>query len=242
LTAFSARAQDQLASTVSLPDTSKAGEYSSDPKWKASPPPATSNNRLFYALPDFLTVENTADLRPLTAQQKFTVVARSSFDYVVLPVYALRTSISQAQNREPSYGQGAPGYGKRYALTFADCTIDNFMVGAVLPSLLHQDPRFYRLGDGPVAHRAAYAVSRILFTRADSGRKQFNFSEVFGSALATGISTYSYHPPEDRTFRNAATAWGTQMAFHTVTLAMKEFWPDLRRKMSHTPSGETPVH
>jgi hypothetical protein len=243
LFAASARAQEQFASTLSLPDASKAAagdSAGSNPKVTPSSP--TSNNRLLF-LPNFLTLENSPDLTPLTAQQKFAVVARSSFDYAVFPLYALRTAISTAQGREPSYGPGAPGYTRRYALTFADCTVNNFMTGAVLPSLLHQDPRFYRLGEGPTTHRRfAYALSRILFTRTDSGRKQFNFSEIFGSALATGISTYSYHPPEDRTLRIAATGWGTQLAFRTFTLTMKEFWPDLRRKLSHTPSYQAPAH
>ena len=160
---------------------------------------------------------------------------RSSFDYVEYPWYAFRAGISLAQNSEPTYGQGAAGYGKRYALTFADCTIENFIVGAIFPSLLRQDPRFYRSGEGSVSHRTGYAVSRIFVTRADSGHEQFNFSEIFGSALAAGISTYSYHPAQDRTLHSAAAGWGTQLAFHTFTIVMREFWPDLRQKISRTP-------
>lgn len=194
-----------------------------------------SNDRLFYALPNFLTVDSSQTLPPLTAPQKFKVVARSSFDYVEYPWYAFRAGISQAQNSEPAYGQGAAGYAKRYALTFADCTTENFMVGAVLPSLLRQDPRYYRAGQGTVRHRMGYAVSRIFVTRADSGREQFNFSEILGSALAAGISTYSYHPAQDRTLGNVACGWGTQLAFHTFTIVMREFWPDLRRKISQKP-------
>ena len=71
-------------------------------------------------------------------------------------------------------------------------------------------------------------------TRSDSGRKQFNFSEILGSALAAGISTYSYRPAQDRTLRNAADVWRSQVAFHTLTIVMKEFWPDLRRKIHHS--------
>lgn len=194
-----------------------------------------SNDRLFYALPNFLTVESSANLQPLTTRQKFNVVARSSFYYFEVPWYAFRAGISQAQDSESAYGRSAAGYGKRFALTFADCTIENFMVGAVLPSLLHQDPRFYRSGQGTFWHRTGYAVSRILVTRSDSGREQFNFFEILGSALAAGISTYSYHPAYDRTFRNVASGWGTQVAFHTLTLVLKELWPDLRRKISHNP-------
>jgi hypothetical protein len=117
-------------------------------------------------------------------------------------------------------------------LTFADCTVENFTVGAVFPSLLHQDPRYYRMANGPKRRRLGYAVSRIFLTRADSGGEQFNYSEIVGGAVAAGISTYSYHPQADRSLAGVASTWGSQIAFHTFTLAMREFWPDIRRKLS----------
>jgi hypothetical protein len=192
----------------------------------------TSNDRLFYALPNFLTLENGAHVPPLTAKQKFKVVARGSFDYIQLPWYGALAGISQAENSEPGYGQGAEGYGKRFGSAFADGTIENFMTGAVLPSLLHQDPRFFQSSEGGFAHRAGYAVSRIFITRTDSGKKQFNFSEIFGSAIAAGISTYSYHPRADKTVDNALSVWGSEVGYDTITIVIKEFWPDIRRKLS----------
>ncbi len=192
----------------------------------------TSNDRLFYALPNFLTLENGAQVAPLTAKGKFKVVARSSFDYVQVPWYGFLAGISQAENSEPGYGQGAEGYGKRFGSAFADGTIENLMTGAVLPSLLHQDPRFFQSSEGGFAHRTGYAVSRIFITRTDSGHRQFNFSEIFGSALAAGISTYSYHPHADKNVDNALSVWGSEVGYDTITIVVKEFWPDIRRKLS----------
>jgi hypothetical protein len=160
-------------------------------------------------------------------------VARGSFDYVEFPWYAALAGISQAENSEPGYGQGAAGYAKRYGAAFADGTIENFMVGAVFPSLLKQDPRFYQSGEGTFWHRTGYAISRIFVTRTDSGHQQFNFSEFLGSALAAGISTYSYHPRADKNLPNTASVWGTQVGYDTLTLVVKEFSPDIRRKLSH---------
>jgi hypothetical protein len=191
----------------------------------------TSNDRLFFALPNFLTLENSGHVPPLTAGQKFKVVARSSFDPVVVVWYGFLAGISQAENSEPGFGQGAEGYGKRYGSAFADGTIENFMTGAVLPSLLRQDPRFFQSGHGGFVHRAGYAVSRIFITRADSGHQQFNFSEVLGSAASATISTYSYHPKADRTVANTASVWGTQVGYDTITIMVREFWPDIRRKL-----------
>lgn len=210
----------------------------------------TSNDRLFFALPNFLTLENGGHVPPLTSGQKFHVVFRSSFDYIQFPWYAFLSGISQAENSEPGYGQGWEGYGKRYGSAFADGTIENFMVGAVFPSLLHQDPRFFQSGKGGFLHRAGYAVSRSFVTRTDSGHSQFNYSEIIGGMTAASISTFSYHPksfttvhysatgvptyvftPSDRTLKNDAKVWGTQLGYDTVTIVIKEFWPDIHRKL-----------
>jgi hypothetical protein len=131
--------------------------------------------------------------------------------------------------------------------------VENFMVGAVFPSALHQDPRFYQLGQGGFFRRTGYAVGRIFVTRSDSGHKQFNYSEIFGAATAAAISTYAYHPSStfvrtptnphlfvgsDKTLSNTLDTWGTQLTLDTITLVVKEFWPDIHRKMSHKQKGE----
>lgn len=209
--------------------------------------PGTSNDRLFFTLPNFLTLENSKHVPPLTSKQKFAVVARGSFDYVQFPWYAFLSGISQAENSEPGYGQGWEGYGKRFGSAFADGTIENFMTAAVLPSMFHQDPRYFQSGHGGFGRRTFYAVSRNVITRGDNGKNEFNVSEVVGGALAAAISTYSYHPkgqfvttttpgvlkyiPSDRTLTNTAKVWGTQYAYDTLTLVIKEFWPDIRRKI-----------
>lgn len=199
----------------------------------------TSNDRLFYALPNFLTLENAANVPPLTTGQKFKVVARSSFDYVEYFWYGALAGIGQAENSEARYGQGAEGYGKRYGTAFADGTIENFMTGAILPSLLHQDPRYFQSGKGGFWHRTGYAISRIFVTRTDSGRNQFNYSEIFGSAASAGISTFTYHPRGDRNLESALSVWGTEVGYDTLTIVIKEFWPDLRRKLRKTKEDKT---
>jgi hypothetical protein len=208
----------------------------------------TSNDRLFYTLPNFLSVENAGQLAPLSAKEKFWVVTRGSFDYILIPWYGFLSGIAQAQDSEPGLGQGAAGYGKRFATSFADGTIENYMTGAVLPSLLHEDPRFYELGHGSFLHRTWYAASRNIITRRDSGQEDFNYSEVVGGMFSAAFSTYTYHPkshvfptttpgvyrfvPSDRTLTNTAKVWGTQFGYDAMTLVVKEFWPDIHRKVS----------
>ena len=219
----------------------------------------TSNDRLLFALPNFLSLENGGKVPPLTAKQKFAVVARGTFDPVQFPWWGLLAGINQADNAEPAYGQGFEGYAKRYGTTAADGIIENFMTAAVLPALLHQDPRFFQSGKGGFARRGGYAISRIFVTRGDSGHSQFNYSEVFGSALAASISTFTYHPrstylstptnphlfiPSDRTLENTAKVWGTQVGLDTFTIVLKEFWPDIHRAVSRKhktdPGNSTP--
>ena len=207
----------------------------------------TSNDRLFYTLPNFLTLENAGHVPPLTTKQKYAVVARSAFDPVVIPWYGAISAGSQAQNSEPGFGQGWGAYGKRFAAAFSDGCIENFMVGAVLPSALHEDPRYFQKGHGGFFRRSYYAVSRMAVTRTDRGREEFNYSEIVGSAASSVISTYSYHPkggyvstasnphlfiPSDRTVKNTASVWITQVGYDTFTVWVKEFWPDVHRKIS----------
>ncbi len=204
-------------------------------------------------------METKKQLPPLTVGQKFKVVTRGSFDPIQIPWYGFLALVSQAENSEPGFRQGWEGYGKRYGAAFADGTIENYMVGAVLPSLLHQDPRFYQLGHGSFWHRTGYAMSRNLITFRDQGGHQFNFSEVVGGAVAAAISTNTYHPksyftyrynpstgmtmavfhPSERTLSNTASVWGTQYGYDTLTLVIKEFWPDIRRKIVHKRQGES---
>src|SRR5580658_425636 len=203
------------------------------PASPGQPKPAsgTSNDRIFYTLPNFLTLENADKVPPLSVGQKFKVTARSSFDPVTFVWHGLQAGISQANNSEPGYGQGAEGYAKRYAQNFAAATIENFTTQAIFPSILHQDPRYFQSGQGGVARRILYAVGRIFVTRSDSGQSQLNYSEFLGSTTAAAISTYSYHPRGDRDLSTAASVWASEGGFDTLNNLIKEFWPDIRRKL-----------
>lgn len=220
----------QQAEQVSQQQGPKPGDDS--PALVKSPAP-TSKDRLFWTMPNFLTIENAGKIPRLTASQKFKVVARSSFDPVQYPYYAFLAGIGQAERSEESYGQGAAGYGKRFGSAFADGTIENFMTGAIFPSLFRQDPRYFQSGKGSFLHRTSYAVSRVLVTRTDSRHNQLNFSEILGAGVSAGISN-AYHPAGDRTVRNTMSVWGTQMGWDAVAFTVKEFWPDIRRKLHKT--------
>lgn len=190
-----------------------------------------SKDRLFFALPNFNTLENAGNVPPLTVGQKFKLITRSSFDPAQFVWYGLISGIGQAEDSEKAYGQGWGAYGKRYATTLADGTVEGYMVSGIFPSVLKQDPRYFIMGKGTVVHRTMYALSRLFVTRSDSGHAEFNASEILGSASAAAISTYGYHPGDEKTLSNTASVWGTQVAYDGIAIVIKEFWPDIRRKI-----------
>jgi hypothetical protein len=225
---------------VALGGQAQTPEPVADGAERAKPASGTSNDRIFYTLPNFLTLEHADQAPKLSVGEKFKVTARASFDPVTFVWHGLQAGISQANNSESGYGQGAEGYTKRFTQNFADGTIENFTTQAIFPSLLHQDPRYFQSGQGGVKRRIFYAVGRIFVTRSDSGQSQPNYSEFLGSSTAAVISTYSYHPRGDRDVSTAASVWASEVGFDTLNNLIKEFWPDIRRKLNRKtahPSG-----
>lgn len=199
---------------------------------KPPAPKKTPNDRLFFALPNYFTLESAGNAPPLTVGDKFKMTALGAFDPVQVGFIGIQTGIGDASGDDKAYGGGVEGYAKRFAVRFADTTVENFMTRAILPSALHEDPRYYQKGSGGLWKRTTYAVSRIFVTRTDSGATTFNFSEILGSAGAAGISAYSYHLPEDHNLGSAVSIWGTQVAYDALSYWLKEFWPDMRKKLS----------
>ena len=225
----SAEQQSQQAQDAQQSDLHSEGNGDTTaPKY--DPESGGTNDRLFWTLPNFSTLENAKGVPPLSSGKKIKLVARSTFDPVEYPFYAFLAGISQVENSEPSYGQGSIGYAKRFGTSFLDGTSENFFVQAFLPSVFRQDPRYFQDGKGTFWRRAGYALSRTAVTRSDSGHTEFNISEVGGAAVAAGISN-TYHPITDRNLPNTLQTWGTMMGWDTVSNVVKEFWPDIRRKV-----------
>jgi hypothetical protein len=211
--------------------TNTDSDSTSTPKQPASNSTPPKDDRLFWTLPNLLTVEDSSKQPPLTPGQKFKLVAQGTFDPIEFAYLAMVAGINQASNSNPTLGQGLVGYAKRYGLAFGDNTVGNFMTGAIYPVLLRQDPRYYQMGKGTFAHRAWYAGTRIFVTRADSGKTEFNFSEILGNATAAAASNI-YHPGP-RTLASNVDVWWTQIGWDAFAYEMKEFWPDIHHALHH---------
>jgi hypothetical protein len=189
---------------------------------------APDNSRILGVLPNYLTTENALPYSPIPAREKLKLSIEESFDWPLLFVNGGLALIYHAQREEPSWGFGAQGYAKRYAAVYADDITGNLLGDGVLPALLHEDPRYFRRGTGSVASRLGFSLRQIVVARTDSGKWHFANSEIFGNAIATGISNIYYR--ESRTVSGNMQKFGVQIGSDAVNSLLEEFWPDLKRR------------
>jgi hypothetical protein len=199
-----------------------------------SPAPAAVNSvepidkRILGVLPNYRTVQDTGDVEPIPAKRKLWIASKDSFDYPIWLLAAGYAGMYQLQNENPEFGQGVKGYLRRYATSFADQSVGNMLTEGVFPSILHEDPRYFRQGKGGVWHRTGYALTRILVTRTDAGTNRFNFSEVLGNSLAVAASNAYY--AQDREALDNIQRLGLQLGTDAISNVLKEFWPDIKRR------------
>jgi hypothetical protein len=175
-------------------------------------------------------IANGKDTPPLTPKGKFKLFVYGTTDPFVLFGTGLQAAIGQATNEFPSYGQGASGYFKRFGASTADFALGKFMGTFAFASMLHQDPRYFREGSGPGSKRLGNALASTFVTRTDSGKKQFNWSNVLGRLAAGGVSNL-YYPSEDRGAGLVFTRAAIGMGYGAAGAIFSEFGPDIQRKL-----------
>jgi hypothetical protein len=168
--------------------------------------------RVLGFIPNFY-VSYAPDAPPLTSKQKFDLAWKSSIDPITLLAVGFFAGIEQANNDYKGYGQGAEGYAKRYAANYADDFIGTMIGGAILPSLLKQDPRYFYKGTGSTRSRIFYAVSTTVICKGDNGHWQPDYSGILGGLAAGGISNL-YYPAADRN--------GVSLTFENTGLGIAE--------------------
>jgi hypothetical protein len=157
---------------------------------------AEVKQRILGVLPNFY-VSYVSNAAPLTRKQKFKLALKVTVDPVTFFTTGVTAGIEQWQGDFSGYGQGFSGYAKRYGATYGDRLASTFFGAALLPSLLHQDPRYFYRGKGHVVTRALYAVSTVVICKGDNGRWQPNYSNVFGNLAAGAISSL-YYPGSEK--------------------------------------------
>jgi hypothetical protein len=188
--------------------------------------------RILGFIPNFRSVSADVTLPPQTTKEKFTIGLQDTFDYSNLIFVGAQAGLSQATNSYPAFHQGARGYGRYYWHTFADQSDENLLVESVLPAAFHEDSRYYTLGHGGILRRTAYAMSRALITRSDSGTEVFNAAEIIGAGGAAGISS-AYYPGQYCTWTKTGQRWLTNVILDTANSVVREFWPDVHNAFRH---------
>ena len=191
-------------------------------------PANTIDKRAFGVLPNYRTADGSLPFEPITPKYKLTIAVKDSFDGPLYGIGAIFAGIYQLENQNPSFGQGVKGFAHRYVTSFADQAIGNMMTEGVMPTLLHQDPRYFRRGTGSVKSRLGYALTRIFVCKNDQGKWVFNSSELLGNAVGAAISNAYY--PDTRTVGNNGQKLGIQLGTDALSQVAKEFWPDIKRK------------
>lgn len=175
--------------------------------------------RVLGVVPNFY-VSYVHDPAPLSPKQKFELAWKTSVDPISFGLNGVVAGVQQAQNDFSGYGQGTQGYAKRYAASYGDLLSSTFIGGAILPSLLKQDPRYFYKGTGSKRSRILYAIANSVICKGDNGHWEPNYSSIAGSLAAGGISNL-YYPPSSRdglelTFENALIGVGESAAVNLL--------------------------
>ena len=194
--------------------------------------------RVFGVIPNFY-VSYVPDAVPLTSHQKFGLAWKNTIDPVNFGVIAVIAGVQQAQNNFKDYGQGAQGYGKRYGASYADFVSGTFIGGAILPSLLKQDPRYFYKGTGTTRSRILYALANSVIAKGDNGHWQPSYSGIGGSLISGGISNL-YYPASDRgaalVFENALIGIGENAATNLLQeFVIRKLTPNAPNNQSSQP-------
>lgn len=190
--------------------------------------PHDEPKRIAGIFPNFGTQRIDRPYAPISAKEKFrlAVLNSSSPSIVLLP--AITAGIEQAGDTEgTSYGQGPSGYFKRFGANVGDGLIGNFYVNGLLPSLLHQDPRFFSKRTGSVKSRIGWALRQAIISRWDDGSYHLNVAEIAGTAMAAATSMA--YRPDDRNAADASRVWATRIGSDSLGNILNEFAPEIRQ-------------
>lgn len=194
--------------------------------------PATVEKK-HKGLLDLVPIFDVTDAKrgaPLNAHQKLDLALANSTSPFTFAEAAMKAEYYRGTSPQKKIGHGGIGYMKQWGASYLDEFSGSMFHTFLYPVLLHQDPRYYRRGEGNVLNRIAYCFSRVFITRGDNGRTEFNASMILGSATSTFLST-TYYPPRAHSAGIIAGNIGWAVLGDGVSDAFKEFWPDVAHRL-----------
>lgn len=204
---------------------------SAETKQKSGLSPTGSPGHIFWVIPAF-KVDYAGHFTPLTPREKFGEWAQSEYDPLGLGVGVVEAATIEHSSTDGfcGYGGGWSGYGKCFGSLQLDAADSSFIGDFVLPVLLHQDPRYFRLGHGSFGRRTWWAISRVFVTYNDSGQNVFYSSALSGTVIAAGLSNL-YYPQQDRGFGLTLSRIGIDLGNTALYNFSAEFWPDIKQRL-----------
>lgn len=194
----------------------------------SAPPP--ESKRILGVVPNYRTSPTLHPFVPISPEAKFKVASQDAFDRGTVALAMVFAGEAQLAKADPSFGQGGAGYGRYFGTAYGDYLIGDFMTEGIYPTLLHQDPRYFRKGTGSGWSRFGYAVGQIIFTHNDEGKTAFNYSEILGNSSAVAISMAYY--PDNRDASDAVVKLCNQLGVDAASNVLKEFWPEIQKKLT----------
>lgn len=218
--------QGQASSNSEKPQQSSEAANEAVPLSKRQP------KRILGIMPNYRAVSAGAIAPPPTAKQAFLIATKNSFDYSSFVFVGITSAMAEWSDAHPQLGEGMEGYGRYYWRGYLDKTDGNYLVIFALPTLLHEDERYYARGEGGIVHRGLYAATRVLITPNYRGHNTLNIAELLGRGMAQAISV-SYYPSQTRTAGAIGEKYGYAIGRDALTNVFREFWPDIAVHVLH---------
>ena len=232
MTAADSQQQPQLQQDISQKNGDAKQSNAVTPGGEPVPASKQQPKRILGLMPNYRAVSAGATPPPPTPKEAFKIATDNSFDYSSFVFVALTSMIAEGDDSHPQLGKGVPGFWAYSWRGFLDKTDGNYWVIFALPTVFHEDERYYALGHGSIWKRGLYAASRVLITPDYRGHNTFNASELLGRSIAQGIST-TYYPSSDSTLGALATKYGYAILRDSATDTFREFWPDIAVHVLH---------
>lgn len=194
------------------------------------PPPQPK--RILGIMPNYRAVSAGEIPPPPTPREALGIATQNSFDYSAFVFVGITSLLAEGENAHPQLGKGVPGYWGYYWRGFADKTDGNYWVDWIMPTVFHQDERYFAMGEGPIAKRGIYAATRIFITPDYHGKSSFNASEILGRGIAQAISL-TYYPSKTQTPTGFADKYAYALMRDGLTNVFREYWPDIDSHVIH---------
>ncbi len=222
----------QSPSTSQTQPAQTQSQQESDSASTSAHKPPPQPKRILGIMPNYRAVSAGTIPPPPTPREAFMVATRNSFDYSAFVFVGITSLLAEGTNAHPQLGKGVPGFWAYSWRGYLDKTDGNYWVDWVMPTVFHQDERYYAKGEGGVVKRSIYAATRVFITPNYHGRNSFNASEVLGRGISQAISL-TYYPSQTQTASGYSEKYAYAIGRDALTNVFREVWPDINQRLFH---------